>query len=82
MVCQKNVGMNVNNLILLKKIKYINFLYFISIEHNLTLIASIGSVSFIKYLINSVIFQNGLLALGRPEMFLIMPPPVYIVSKH
>lgn len=42
--------------------------------------ACIGSVKFFKDLINSVIFQNGFLSVGRVEMFLCVPPSVYIVS--
>lgn len=46
---------------------------------NMRLFACVGSVNFFKHIINSVVFQNGLMALGRCEFYLAMPPPIYIV---
>lgn len=46
---------------------------------NMRLFACVGSVNFFKHIINSVVFQNGLMALGRCEFYMAMPPPIYIV---
>lgn len=48
-------------------------------DPNVRLFACIGSVNFFKHLISSVVLQNDLLAFGRPDMMLVMPPPLYIV---
>lgn len=50
-------------------------------EVNMRLFACVGSVNFFKHIINSVVFQNGLMALGRCEYYMAMPPPIYIVRK-
>ncbi|XP_067616989.1 dimethyladenosine transferase 2, mitochondrial [Eurosta solidaginis] len=42
------------------------------------LFGAVGSYNFFKHLINSIIFQHGLLNFGRLEMYLAMPPPTYI----
>jgi len=42
--------------------------------------ACIGSAKFFKDFINSIIFQIGFAAVGRFEMFLCLPPPIFIVS--
>lgn len=42
---------------------------------------AVGSYHFYKHLINSLIFQTSLYNLGRCEMILAMPPPIYIVSN-
>jgi len=42
---------------------------------------AVGSYPFFKHLINSLIFQTSLFNLGRCEMILAMPPPIYIVNK-
>lgn len=47
-----------------------------------SLFACIGSAKFFKDFINSIIFQIGFAAVGRFEMFLCVPPPVFIVSMY
>ncbi|KAG5684931.1 hypothetical protein PVAND_014139 [Polypedilum vanderplanki] len=42
------------------------------------LFACIWSLSFMKDLITSVVFQNGFSSVGRIEMFLCLPPPVFL----
>lgn len=42
------------------------------------LFGGVGCYDFFKHLINSIIFQNGLFSWGRMEMFLAVPPPIYI----
>lgn len=42
---------------------------------------AVGSYPFFKHLINSLIFQTSLYNLGRCEMILAMPPPIYIVTN-
>ena len=44
------------------------------------LFACVGSARFFKDFINSVIFQIGFAAVGRFEMFLCIPPPIFLVS--
>ncbi|XP_077300370.1 mitochondrial transcription factor B2 [Arctopsyche grandis] len=39
------------------------------------------SLSFVKHLIMSIIFQNSLISLGRPEFYLLMSPLDYISLK-
>jgi len=41
---------------------------------------AVGSYPFFKHLINSLIFQTSLFNLGRCEMILAIPPPIYIVN--
>jgi hypothetical protein len=43
--------------------------------------ACAGTISFFKNLSLSVIFQNGYFVNGRIEMYLCVPPSVFIVSK-
>ncbi|XP_059614274.1 dimethyladenosine transferase 2, mitochondrial [Phlebotomus argentipes] len=47
-------------------------------EPNVRIVGTIGGKTFFKGLVNSIIYQNGLLTYGRCEMFLVVPPPVYI----
>uniref|UniRef100_A0A0A1X1H7 rRNA adenine N(6)-methyltransferase n=1 Tax=Zeugodacus cucurbitae TaxID=28588 RepID=A0A0A1X1H7_ZEUCU len=42
------------------------------------LFGAVGCYDFIKHLVNSIIFQNGLFSWGRMEMYLAVPPPTYI----
>ncbi|XP_036324743.1 dimethyladenosine transferase 2, mitochondrial [Rhagoletis pomonella] len=42
------------------------------------LFGAVGCYNFFKHLINSIVFQNGLLSWGRFEMYLAVPPPIYI----
>lgn len=45
---------------------------------NVRLFACVGSVNFFKHLISSTVLQNDLLAFGRPDMLLVLPPPLYV----
>ncbi|XP_022216047.1 dimethyladenosine transferase 2, mitochondrial [Drosophila obscura] len=45
---------------------------------NMLVFGAVGSYSFFKHLINSLVFQTSLYNLGRCEMILAMPPPIYI----
>ncbi|XP_034484704.1 dimethyladenosine transferase 2, mitochondrial [Drosophila innubila] len=45
---------------------------------NMLVLGAVGSYPFFKHLINSLIFQSSLYNLGRCEMMLAMPPPIYI----
>ncbi|XP_017035918.1 dimethyladenosine transferase 2, mitochondrial [Drosophila kikkawai] len=45
---------------------------------NMLVFGAVGSYHFFKHLINSLIFQTSLFNLGRCEMILAMPPPIYI----
>ncbi|XP_017071912.2 dimethyladenosine transferase 2, mitochondrial [Drosophila eugracilis] len=45
---------------------------------NMLVFGAVGSYTFFKHLINSLIFQTSLFNLGRCEMILAMPPPIYI----
>lgn len=45
------------------------------------LYANIGSTHFFKHLISSIALQHSLMSFGRTEMYLTLPPPVYIVSS-
>ncbi|XP_017102969.2 dimethyladenosine transferase 2, mitochondrial [Drosophila bipectinata] len=45
---------------------------------NMLVFGAVGSYHFYKHLINSLIFQTSLYNLGRCEMILAMPPPIYI----
>lgn len=44
------------------------------------LFAATSSLSFIKHIINSVVFQNSAMSYGRLELFLCLPPPLFLVS--
>jgi hypothetical protein len=50
-------------------------------DPNARLFMMTGSSSFLSYLINSLIFQTGIAAYGRCEMFLCLPPPLMVVSE-
>ncbi|KAH8382513.1 hypothetical protein KR009_003928 [Drosophila setifemur] len=45
---------------------------------NMLVFGAVGSYPFFKHLINSLIFQTSLYNLGRCEMILAIPPPIYI----
>ncbi|BFF92756.1 dimethyladenosine transferase 2 mitochondrial [Drosophila madeirensis] len=45
---------------------------------NMLVFGAVGSYAFFKHLINSLIFQTSLYTMGRCEMILAMPPPIYI----
>ncbi|XP_037955596.1 dimethyladenosine transferase 2, mitochondrial-like [Teleopsis dalmanni] len=45
---------------------------------NARIFGVVGSYNFFKSLINFLVFQNGLIAYGRYELFVVMPPPIYI----
>lgn len=47
---------------------------------NFRLFGGTGSMSFFKQLCGSIIFQNSLLALGRCEMYMVIPSVMYLVS--
>ncbi|XP_013105854.1 dimethyladenosine transferase 2, mitochondrial [Stomoxys calcitrans] len=47
-------------------------------DPNLIIFGAIGSYQFLKHLINSIVFQNSFLTMGRPEMYLVLPPPLYL----
>jgi len=47
---------------------------------NMLVFGAVGSYPFFKHLINSLIFQTSLFNLGRCEMILAIPPPIYIVN--
>ncbi|XP_037821575.1 dimethyladenosine transferase 2, mitochondrial [Lucilia sericata] len=47
-------------------------------EPNILLFGAVGSYQFFKHLINSIIFQNSFLNLGRAEMYFVVPPPIYL----
>lgn len=40
-----------------------------------------GTLSFMKHIINSVIFQNGMMSYGRFEFFLCLTPQIFTVNK-
>lgn len=44
------------------------------------LFGAVGCYQFFKHLLNSIMFGNSFLSLGRAEMYLIMPPPIYLVG--
>ncbi|KAH8311245.1 hypothetical protein KR044_005209, partial [Drosophila immigrans] len=45
---------------------------------NSLILGAVGSYPFFKHLVNSLIFQTSLYNLGRCEMILAVPPPIYI----
>lgn len=45
------------------------------------LFASVPSVNYFRHLINSIVFETSIMALGRCELYLAVPPPIYIVSN-
>uniref|UniRef100_A0A1B0DNZ7 rRNA adenine N(6)-methyltransferase n=1 Tax=Phlebotomus papatasi TaxID=29031 RepID=A0A1B0DNZ7_PHLPP len=47
-------------------------------EPNARIVGAIGSGNFFKHLVNSLVYQSSLLTYGRCEMFLVVPPPIYI----
>ncbi|KAL9899659.1 mitochondrial transcription factor B2 [Glossina fuscipes fuscipes] len=47
-------------------------------DANMILFGAIGCYQFFKHLLNSIMFGNSFLSLGRAEMYLIMPPPTYL----
>ena len=48
------------------------------LDTNIKLFATVGSLTFVKHLINSIVFQNSLFSYGRSEMYLCFPPPLYL----
>lgn len=44
------------------------------------IVGVLPSLSFIKYIIQSHVFQNGVMTLGRPEFYFVMTPAHYFVS--
>jgi hypothetical protein len=44
------------------------------------IIGVLPSMSFIKYVIQSHVFQTGIMTYGRPEFYLVMAPVLYFVS--
>lgn len=47
-------------------------------DTNFRMFVGVGTLNFFKHLINSIVFQTSLLTYGRPEMYLAVPPPLYI----
>ncbi|XP_037040482.1 dimethyladenosine transferase 2, mitochondrial isoform X2 [Bradysia coprophila] len=47
-------------------------------DTNFTLFGATGSSSFFWHLINSIVYQNSILALGRCEMYMVMPSLTYM----
>uniref|UniRef100_W8AS10 rRNA adenine N(6)-methyltransferase n=1 Tax=Ceratitis capitata TaxID=7213 RepID=W8AS10_CERCA len=47
-------------------------------EPTALLFGAVGCYNFFKHLINSIIFQNGIFSHGRFEMYLVVPPPIFI----
>ncbi|XP_075147693.1 mitochondrial transcription factor B2 [Haematobia irritans] len=47
-------------------------------DPNIIMVGAIGSYQFFKHLINSIVFQNSFLSMGRAEMYLILPPPLFL----
>ncbi|XP_073814695.1 mitochondrial transcription factor B2 [Musca autumnalis] len=45
---------------------------------NMMMFGAIGSYQFFKHLINSIVFQNSFLNIGRAEMYIVLPPPLYL----
>lgn len=48
-------------------------------EPNARLFNTTASLSFMRHLINAVVFQTSLMGYGRCELFLCLPPPLFIV---
>jgi hypothetical protein len=44
------------------------------------IIGVLPSLSFIRHVIQSHVFQTGIMTYGRPEFYLIMTPVLYFVS--
>ena len=44
------------------------------------IVGVLPSLQFIKYVIQSHVFQTGIVAYGRPEFYLVMSPVLYFVS--
>ncbi|XP_030376020.1 dimethyladenosine transferase 2, mitochondrial [Scaptodrosophila lebanonensis] len=47
-------------------------------EPNMLVFGAVGSYQFFQHLINSLVFQNSIYSLGRCEMILALPPPIYV----
>lgn len=45
---------------------------------NLAVFGAVGSYTFFKHLINSFVFQSSLFSYGRSELYLIMPPAIFV----
>jgi hypothetical protein len=50
-------------------------------EPNVRIFVPTGSLPFFKHLITAMTFQNSLFAYGRCELFVCLPPPLYIVRS-
>jgi hypothetical protein len=44
------------------------------------IVGVLPSLAFIRYLIQSHVFQTGVMTLGRPEFYFVMTPAHYFVS--
>lgn len=55
------------------------FVYFP--EPTLAIIGTLATSNFIRHLILSLIFQFGVMTFGRCELYLVVPPPLYIVRN-
>jgi hypothetical protein len=44
------------------------------------IVGVLPSLSFIKHIIHSHVFQTGVMTFGRPEFYLVMTPAHYFVS--
>jgi hypothetical protein len=44
------------------------------------IVGVLPSLSFIRYIIQSHVFQTGVMTLGRPEFYFVMTPAHYFVS--
>ncbi|XP_055911186.1 dimethyladenosine transferase 2, mitochondrial [Eupeodes corollae] len=47
-------------------------------DPNMVVFGAVGSYVFFKHLINSIVFQNSLFSFGRSELYLVMPPAIYV----
>nr|CAD7457563.1 unnamed protein product [Timema tahoe] len=52
------------------------------IEAAMKIVGVLPSLGFIKHLLNSITFQTGIMIYGRPELYLIMNPALYIVTGY
>lgn len=56
------------------------FLLFIS-DRILNIIGAMPSLSFVRHLINTIVFHNDTNHLGRPDMYIVMPGHHYEVTS-
>lgn len=62
-----------------------NFLYGLPVQDwseqlSYRLFANVATVNYFRHLVNSIVFQTSIMALGRCELYLALPPPIYIAS--